>query len=67
MGGLRGRLRRLEMAAGGERCPECGLRPGEPITAYELVWETAGEEAPEEPPECPGCGRGLRITVAWEI
>ena len=42
------------------------LQAGEPITAYELVWETEGEEAPEEPPDCPGCGRSLRIIVAWE-
>ncbi len=53
---MSGRLRRLEKTAGnGKRCPECGLRPGEPITDYEVVCETAGEMKPEEPPNCPGC------------
>lgn len=65
-GGLNGRIRRLETFSSGQRCPECGLRPGEPITDYEVIWETDGEKVPEDPQDCSGCRRGLVIVVTWE-
>jgi hypothetical protein len=52
---IRGRLQRLEVAAGGLPCASCGLLPTGPgFTVY-------GE--PEGPQTCEACGRPLYFVI----
>lgn len=55
MSALKGRLRRIDEAARGGACAECGLPPDGPNYIIDR-----GEEVPEDPDEeCPRCGRRL--------
>jgi len=58
---LKGRLQRIEEAARGGACAECGLPSEGPN--YTIDWGEALLENPDE--ECPRCGR--RPWWVWEI
>lgn len=63
MNALKGRLRRLEEAARGGACAECGLPQGGPNYTIDR-----GEPLPENPDEgCPRCGRRLWWVCEIEV
>ena len=64
---LRRRLSRLESAhIFREGCPECGLRPSEIVTDYEVIWHDSEEDEPAEEEFCGTCGRQTTWVVGWE-
>jgi hypothetical protein len=71
MRGLERRLKNLEAALVSDECPVCGLKPGDPVGDYEVVWEDIYTENPtdeteKEPECCHGCGRQLEYVVVWD-
>jgi hypothetical protein len=71
MGSLKRRLKNLEAALVSDECPVCGLKPGEPIVDYEVVWEdiyteALPDESEKEPERCDGWDRQLEYIVVWD-
>ncbi len=57
--------RRLKVLEGrGDSCVVCGWGPGVEV---EVVWDDGFDEVPEpeEPENCPACGRPDTIVITW--
>lgn len=66
MGSIGRRLSRLE---GGRRgvCGECGYDLGKaPETLEIVVVDSTKDNPPEDPEQCPECGRPVIINLTWE-
>lgn len=52
----------------GAGCPECGLRPSEVFTGYEVIWDDHEDDDSlgyAEPKFCGTCGRQTTFIVGW--
>ena len=55
------RIRRLEVATGGNRCPECGF-DGD---WHKVRFHVEPTSSKGEPEHCGTCGRPTRIVLTW--